>query len=203
MGYRLAWTLLACAAAAAAFARQPFPHPMGPPGVHIEELGQAHLPGSVKDAIVALVFPKNPSHCVLPGHSLQQEIDGIRVAETKLSEQGTDLLVQASDMCNCGGPPGNGNCSFWVLHQKPDGFETLLATDMVQQFSVEETRSRGYKDLMIASRGSQFIQGLVLYQFDGKQYRATQCATAEYHLKDDHTVSGEPTITPPEPCGSE
>lgn len=172
---------------------------MGPPRVHIERLGQARLPASAKDAIVALVFQNlNPSDCVFPGRSLQQEIDAIRIAETKLSEQGTDLLVQASDNCHCG---GTGNCSFWVLHQKPDGFETLLATDMVQQFSVEKTRSGGYKDLMTASHGSVFLQGLVLYQFDGKQYRATQCATAEYRQEDDR-VSDKPTITP-EACETE
>ncbi len=202
MGYRLAWTLLACAAAAAAFAgQQAFPHPIGPPGVRIERLGDAHLPRSTKDAIVALVFRNSDSSdCIFPDGPPRKEIDGIRIAETKLSEEGTDLLVQASDSCNCG---ATGNCSFWVLHQKPDGFETLLATNMVQQFSVEETRSGGYNDLMTASHGSAFLQGLVLYQFDGKQYRATQCATAEYHLQDDHTVSDEPTITPPKACDTE
>lgn len=180
-----------------------FPHTMGPPGVKIEYMGKSRLPQETKEAISDLVFHNlNPYECVRTGYTLQQEIDTIRVAEANLSGEGKDLLVQASDMCNCG---GTGNCSFWILHQKPDGFETLLDTHMVQQFSVEPGRSHGFHDLMTASHGSAFLQDLVLYQFDGKQYRASQCARVEYHLsdkkKDGHeTVSDEPTISPAEPC---
>lgn len=191
------------AAAAAAFAGQNTSlHPIDKPGAKIEYMYKAHLTDPEKKAIVELVFQKSgPSDCVFPGRTEQQEIDFIRVAQVQLGQHDTDLLVQASDRCNCG---GTGNCGFWVLHQKQDGFEILLDTYLVQQFSFEPTRSHGYRDLLTASHGSALLQGLVLYQFDGKQYRARQCATAEYHPtgkeKNGYEIlGGKPTITP-EPC---
>jgi hypothetical protein len=205
MRFRVFWLILIFPVATALPAGQnTFPHPIGDSATKIEYLYKSHLPDGVKKAIVELVFEKSSaSDCVFPGRTEQQEIDLIRVASTKLSAQGTDLLVQASDRCNCG---ATGNCSFWVLHERQNDFDILLKTFLVQQFSVEPSRSNGFRDLITASHGSAFLQGLVLYQFDGKQYRATQCATAEYHLsdqkKDGHeTVSDEPTISPAKPCG--
>jgi hypothetical protein len=107
--------------------------------------------------------------------------------------------VQASDNCNCG---GTGNCSFWILREKPGGFDTLLATDMVQTFSMETSTRNGYKDVMTSAHGSAFYSDLALYQFDGKQYRKTHCAREEYKQREDGSFSDKPTITPTE-CGTE
>jgi hypothetical protein len=201
MGYRFLRSLLLCAVFATAFAMQPgFPHRIGKPGVQIRYLSETDLPESTKAAITELVFWNlNTRDCIAHGSSVQEEIDVIRVAQASLNGRSADLLVQASDRCNCG---GTGNCSFWVLRLRQNGLESLLATDMVQQFSVEKTRSHCYRDLMTATHGSATLQDLVLYRFDGKQYHASQCARVEYHRREDDSVSDKPTITSEE-CGTE
>ncbi|HEY5028687.1 MAG TPA: hypothetical protein VIK39_09790 [Candidatus Angelobacter sp.] len=177
-----------------------FPHPMGPPNVKAEYLGKAHVSPQERRAILSLVFAGNaPSTCVSSERTLAQEIDSIRIARASLAPGERDLLVQASDNCNCG---GTGNCAFWILRERPGGFDTLLAADMVQTFSVEPSSSNGYKNVMTSAHGSASYSDLALYQFDGKRYRKTHCAGEEYTQREDGSFSDKPTITPTE-CGAE
>ena len=192
---RLLLVPLAMAAASLALPlQQPFPHVMGPAGVQVEYLGEAHLPKSKKDAIVAVVFKDiSPNRCIFPGRTLKQEIDTIRIARAALRANAPEqLLVQASDACHCG---GTGNCGFWVVERRGKGFRVLLETEMVQEFSLEQSRSNGYRDIMTSSHGSATLQGLVLYKFDGKQYRTSDCASVEYPIKDDGSPAGPPKLT--------
>ena len=192
---------LAIAASLAPPLQQPFPHEIGPPGVQVQYLGKAHLPKSEKDAIVALVFKDiAPKECIFPRRTLQQEIDAISIARAALHTKAPEqLLVQASDACHCG---VTGNCAFWVLERREKGFHVLLKTEMVHLFSVEASRSNGYRDILTSSHGSATLQGLVLYKFDGKQYRATDCASAQYEIKDDGNLAGPPKLTRTK-CGAE
>jgi hypothetical protein len=185
---------LAIAASLAPSLQQPFPHELGDPGVQIKYLGKAHLPKSEKDAIVAVVFKDvAPEECIFPGRSLEQEIDTIRIARAALHTKAPEqFLVQASDACHCG---GTGNCGFWVLERRGEEFHVLLKTEMVQRFGLEPSRSNGYRDILTSSHGSASLSGLVLYKFDGKQYRATDCATVEYEVKEDGSAAGPPQLT--------
>jgi hypothetical protein len=165
-----------------------------PLAIRTEYLGQAHLPQSDKDAIVAFVFrDTDPRSCVSPMRSLQKELASIRIAQARLTPTSEKyLLVQASDSCHCG---GTGNCSFWVLRKKPNGFDILLDTDMVQTFALERHFTHGFRDLKTSSHGSAFQSGLVRYQFDGKEYRAAECAESLYEVDDGGNVAKKPTIT--------
>jgi len=170
-----------------------FPHPMRQPNVKIEYLGKARVTPREKKEILALVFAeRSVEACTGFERGVSEEIDSIRIARTSLKPREYNLLVQASDNCNCG---GTGNCAFWIVRQGPDGFETLLKTDMVQSFAVEPSSSNGYKDIMTYAHGSASYGELALYQFDGKQYRKTRCADEEYKLRDDGTFAEKPTIT--------
>jgi hypothetical protein len=188
-------------AASLAPLQQPFPHEMGPAGVQVAYLGKAHLPISDKDAIVALVFKDiSPKQCISPERSLAQELDTIRIAHAALHANAPEqLLVQASDACHCG---GTGNCAFWVLERSGKGFRVLLETEMVQRFALEPSRSNGYRDIVTSSHGSAIFQGLVLYKFDGKKYRAADCASVEYEVKDDGSQAGPPKVTRTK-CGAD
>ena len=173
---------------------------MGKPNVKIEYLGQAGLSHQEKRAIISVVFANTePSECVSFERTLAQELDTIRIAHVSLAPGERNLLVQASDNCNCG---GTGNCSFWILRKKPGGFDTLLATSMVNTFSIERSRSHGYKDVMTYAHGSASYGDLALYQSDGEQYRKTHCAFQEYEQREDGSTSDKPTITPTE-CAAE
>ena len=171
-----------------------FPHSMGRPGVKIEYLGKANVSPAEKEAIVALVFAGlKPEDCVSFERNLEKEIDTIRIARARLGPGERNLLVQASDNCNCG---GTGNCEFWILREKPDGFDTLLQTPMVQMFSVEPSRSNGHRDVVTYAHGSASYGDLTLYQFDGQKYHVTRCAFEEYEVRDNGSFSKKPTITP-------
>lgn len=177
-----------------------FPHPMGRPNVKVEYLGKAHVSPRERSAIIALVFAgSRPSECLGYMRTEAQEIDTIRIARVNLAARERDLLVQASDNCNCG---GTGNCEFWILREKPGGFDTLLETNMVHLFSVERSSSNGYKDLMTSAHGSAFYSDLALYQFDGKRYRKTHCAGEEYEQRKDGSTSDKPMIIANE-CSAE
>lgn len=177
-----------------------FPHTIGKPNVKIEYLGKARVSGEEKSAILALVFAgTSVQSCTGFNRSEKEEIDSIRIARTNLKPRERNLLVQASDNCNCG---GTGNCSFWILRERPHGFDTLLKTVMVQSFAIEPSSSNGYKDVITYAHGSASYGELALYQFDGKQYRKTRCAEEEYKLRDDGTFEEKPTITSGE-CGTE
>jgi hypothetical protein len=190
---RALFVLAVTAASFAAGPQRPFPHEMGPPGVKIEYLGEAHLPQSDKDAIVGIVFKDSPAEqCVSPDRSLQKEINTIRIARAALHAGApAQLLVQASDNCHCG---ATGNCAFWVLEREGKGFRVLLETDMVHLFSVERARKNGYRDILTSSHGSAFFSELVLYRFDGAQYRATDCGSENYEAEDG-AMAKRPTLT--------
>jgi uncharacterized protein YqkB len=176
------------------------PHPVGRPGVKIEYLGKAHVSPQERSAIIALVFARSsPSECLGFERTEHEEIDTIRIARARLAPGERDLFVQASDNCNCG---GTGNCEFWILREKPGGFDTLLETNMVQMFSIERSSRNGYKDLMTSAHGSAFYSDLTLYQFDGKRYRKTHCAREEYEQREDGSISDKPMITASE-CDAE
>ena len=114
---------------------------MGRSNLKVEYLGEAHVSPQEKRAIVALVFARTkPSECVSPERTEMQEIDTIRISRARLATAERNLLVQASDNCNCG---GTGNCALWILRERPGGFETLLKTHMVQTFSVETSIRNG------------------------------------------------------------
>jgi len=197
---RLLLVPVAIAAFLAPSLQQPFPHEIGTPGVEVQHLGKAHLPKSEKDAIVALVFKDVAAkECIFPGRTLQQEIDLISTARAALHTGAPEqLLVQASDACHCG---MTGNCTFWVLERRGKEFHVLLKAQMVHLFSIEASRSNGYRDILTSSHGSATLAGLVLYKFDGKKYRAADCASVQYELKDDGNPTGPPKMTRTK-CGS-
>ncbi|HET9363902.1 MAG TPA: hypothetical protein VFP71_02840 [Candidatus Angelobacter sp.] len=170
-----------------------FPHPIGKPNVKIEYLGKARVSAQEKGAIIALVFAGNSvQSCTGFNRNAKEEIESIRIARANLKQGEHNLLVQASDNCNCG---GTGNCSFWILRERSDGFDALLKTFMVQSFAVEPSSSNGYKDVITYAHGSASYGELALYQFDGKQYHKTRCASEEYKLRDNDTFEEKPTIT--------
>jgi hypothetical protein len=169
-----------------------FPHSMDDSGVHIERLAKVNLSPQDKQYIAKLVLGNDPSKCLSFGNTLQGEIGNIRIFKTELAAGEQDLLIQASDGCNCG---GTGNCSFWILRKNSSGFSTLLATRMVQMFSVEATGMNGHKDVMTSDHGSATSSDLALYQFDGEKYRNTRCAEEIYSEKEDGTISDKPMVT--------
>jgi hypothetical protein len=95
---------------------------MNPTG-NIERLDKTDLSPQEKKAITILVLGKDPSDCLSPGGTLKDAVGNIRIVRTELTAGEKDLLIQASDNCNCG---GTGNCAFWILRKNPKDSKRYL-----------------------------------------------------------------------------
>jgi len=96
----------------------------------------------------------------------------------KLASNGrTQVIVQGVGECQCS---PTGNCSFWIYEKSANGYRPLLATDMVQVFSVENTRSHGYRDIVTGAHGSAFDTDLTVFKFDGEHYQPRECWRMSY-----------------------
>jgi len=156
--------------------------------LHVARLSQSEV-----NAIAAIMFKDHPTDCLEEIKSVQAAVLRAKPRWVDLSSRaGRELIVAAADPCNCS---PTGNCLFWVLRKNGTGFDVLLETDLVHSYSVKNSRTNGYRDLMTASHGSAYQSGLTLYKFDGKEYNASECMNREYELQEDGSVAKKPTIT--------
>ncbi len=106
----------------------------------------------------------------------------------------TQIIVQGVGECQCS---PTGNCSFWVYEKSTDGYRRLLVTNMVQVFSVENTRSHGYRDIVTGAHGSAFDTDLTVFKFDGERYQPRECWSMSYPRTIDSKsgrITGKPTL---------
>jgi hypothetical protein len=166
-------------------------HPQS--GHQSDVLHLARLSQSEVNAIAAIMFKDHATDCLEEIKSVQAAVLRAKPRWADLSGRaGRELIVRAADPCNCS---PTGNCLFWVLRKNGTGFDVLLETDLVNNYSVKNSRTNGYRDLMTASHGSAYQSGLTLYKFDGKEYKASECMNREYELQEDGSVAKKPTIT--------
>jgi hypothetical protein len=104
-----------------------------------------------------------------------------------------------------GQPVGNhvcsptGNCLFWVFQKTADGYRLIGKKGAVQTFTIQQTRTNGFFDLVLGMHGSATEQGLYVYRFRDGRYRRTDCYDANWtYLGKDGEVHDleEPRITP-------
>lgn len=94
---------------------------------------------------------------------------------------GLEMVVQGESECMCG---ATGRCPFWVFRLTPRGTENLLTADSVQEFAIKNTRTNGYRDLVLLAHRSAFSSRFTIYQFDGERYQAAGCYVTQYEYKD-------------------
>lgn len=83
------------------------------------------------------------------------------------------LVVRGSGDCLCS---PTGNCEVWVFETPAGGAPTLLLrASAVQEVTLKESASNGYRDLVTSMHASGGDADLSLYQFDGKEYRLKEC----------------------------
>lgn len=101
------------------------------------------------------------------------------------------LIVQGWGACMCGAV---GNCSFWLIAERSDGFKVVLQTFGIQTFQIEKTMSNGHFDVILGSHDSASATDLSLYHYTGKYYRRAACALMSYQ-DDNFQPLKVPTIT--------
>ena len=102
-----------------------------------------------------------------------------------------ELRAETIDLNNDGKPElivqgfcaAVGNCSTWIYRTKEGGYLQLL-NDMAQVIKVRRTITNGYRDLVFETHGSATDSGIMVYKFDGTQYRLKECFERTYRYED-------------------
>lgn len=76
-----------------------------------------------------------------------------------------------------------GNCSTWIYRKTESGYQQLL-NDEAQVVKLRRTITNGYHDIVFKVHGSAYQSGIMLYKFDGKQYRLKECLDRDYSFLD-------------------
>lgn len=72
-----------------------------------------------------------------------------------------------------------GNCPIWVIRKKAKGYQVLLEDDG-QTFTIQQTSTGGYRDIVIAIHGSATQAGLTDCRFRDGRYQETGCYGAAW-----------------------
>jgi len=79
-------------------------------------------------------------------------LESLTVKRVFLNEAGLHgLIVQGWGDCMCG---ATGNCDFWLIAEKPSGFDVVLQTIGIQSFQIQKTVSNGYFDVILGRHDS-------------------------------------------------
>lgn len=118
----------------------------------------------------ALTSDLNETRCSAPD---PQKFSALKLVHLASSRR-TQVIVQGTGECQCS---PTGNCTFWVYEKSAVGYKLLLKRGAVQTFSIEDSQSNGYRDIVTGTHGSAFETGLSVFKFNGKQYQRAECWT--------------------------
>jgi hypothetical protein len=132
----------------------------------------------------------------LPGNYQQPEEirTNYLAAPLYLSEHQDTILVEGRGSGVCGAA----NCPAYILEKRGHTYRLLLDAEEVQQVHVLNSMTKGYHDIQTNWHGSASLSGIVIYRYDGNNYKATDCFSKQYYLEaldDNGDIIGKPTIT--------
>ena len=104
--------------------------------------------------------------------------ENLKFEELPVSETEKIVLVEAGNGCARGGQGSNG--AMWVIRFQGDKFSFLATPE--QQFngwlySIQETTSHGFRDLVLGWHMGAFETDLSYFRFDGACYQVIGAAT--------------------------
>jgi len=153
-------------------------------------------------AIEALVRPFMDDNEIASENELAQLASNTRMKLVDLNSDGIpDVLAQPSDYkLGCG---ATGNCALWVFEKTSAGYKLILDTrdrdgiGGIELLTVAETRTEGFRDLVLASHISASEKSLEVYRFKNGSYRKSDCYLAnwEYVSNGYFHSSKKPLIT--------
>ena len=94
-----------------------------------------------------------------------------------------------------------GNCPFWLFRKTKHSYKLLLYAEGIQSFTIERTRTNGFRDIVLAMHGSATESQLTLYKYANGAYHDVACYDANWTVLEGDTIRElkEPRITP---CGT-
>jgi hypothetical protein len=127
----------------------------------------------------------------LSAQELQDFALRTRIKMVDLNNDGKpEIIAQGSDPYNCS---PTGNCPFWVFQKGASGYASLLES-FGQVYTIENHRTNGYRDLVVAMHGSATQQTVYFFRFEKGGYLQAACYEFSWPFSD-----GEPPRTAEEP----
>ena len=140
---------------------------------------------SLLKAIAAQIRPFKKDLEISSEHELRAIAAKTRIKLVDLNGDGTpEVLAQGNNLkAGCG---ATGNCPFWVFEKTPSGFLKLLDTRNkdgnggIQLFTISESKSNGFNDLVLATHDSASERSLYVYRFRSGKYQQAECYVASW-----------------------
>lgn len=171
-----------------------------------QSLRKAKIADKQKDAIARAIADQLRPICLGPERpcvismreitseaELQQAVLDTRTALIDLNDDGVAEVV-AQGMVNCG---ATGNCPFWIFRKAKLGYELLLDGE-AQTFTIQKSKTNGFRDIVLSTHGSSSSGGLVNYRYEEGVYQEAGCYSYEWTVLENEKVRElkEPLITP-------
>jgi hypothetical protein len=102
----------------------------------------------------------------------RERAPGLRFKRVALSGAKLDaVFVRSTSAEDCG---ATGNCPVWLLRQRAGGFELLL-TDFADDVNLADQRSKGWRNIVLATNRSAESSELRVFAFDEHTYVTVTC----------------------------
>lgn len=72
------------------------------------------------------------------------------------------------------------NCPRWIYRRTRGGFERIGYDDGSRRLTPRKTSTRGYRDLRALAGSTAIEDAIVIYKYDGSEYRAADCFTRDH-----------------------
>lgn len=132
-------------------------------------------------------------------------------SEKQLQEAALDTRIEMVDLNGDGSPEviaqgtpacsATGNCPLWIFQRMTHGYKLLL-DGFGQTFTVQRSRTSGFREIVVATHDSATESGLIVYHYEHGVYHDVGCYQAAWSVLEGDTARQlkEPRISP---CGSQ
>jgi hypothetical protein len=135
--------------------------------------------------VAALIRPFMADLEIGSERELRKIAEDTRIELIDLNGDGKpEVIAQAFGIkAGCG---ATGNCPIWVFLKTENGYQLLLDTrdkegiGGVELITVDETRTNGFSDLVLAADDSASEKTLLEYRYRNGQYRESACYDADW-----------------------
>jgi hypothetical protein len=164
---------------------------------HIEELDakdaislSKHLTATERGALIRIIAGRlaryNGEGMPGPKHNWRQLAEETRIKLVDLNGDGQlDVIAQAvGDDSGCS---PTGNCPIWVFLKSGPTYKLILGRNAIQTFTIQQTRTNGFRDLILGMHSSATEEEGFLYQFRNGRYTKIACNDVNW----ERLVNGE------------
>jgi len=136
----------------------------------------------------------------LGGESEQELEDNALDTPVKLIDLNSDGITEviAQGTIEDGGCSPTGNCRFWVFQKSDHEYRLLFSKESIQSFTIQQSRSNGFSDIVVKMQGSATASTLTLLRYSEGRYKEAGCYDANWSVREGSAVHElkEPRLTP-------